>query len=72
MNQATIGWRGRRGPGERPPVERRDPVASARRRPLRDRRPLHPCPAPAGARPGGYELLQKKLDGAVKVVLTPI
>jgi len=52
MNQATIDWRRRRGPGERPPVERRDPVAPARRRPLRDRRPLHPCPAPAGARPG--------------------
>jgi len=34
VNQATIDWRRRRGPGERPPVERRDPVAPARRRPF--------------------------------------
>ena len=58
------------GPGERAPVDGRDPAAPDRRGPARRHGP-DDAQAALEEAPQAYEMFQKKEDGAIKVVLKP-
>jgi len=57
--------------GARGALDRRPHAARLRRRRSAGRRRPLPAPAPLDEAPAVYEMLQKKEDGAIKIVLEP-